>query len=588
MIPARGWASVVAEVDFAVKSAAAFTFAQGNAIRGSGVVHPVAIGIHGSLGLGSPFEGGFVSNSVLMIGLDGATFDLLDPLVERGIMPFTGNVLKKSVRANLMSTRQPLTPPAWTSMITGRSPTAHGIYDFLRPEFLADGGVFLKINDFRDNHCETIWSIANRYNRRATSLNFYGMSPPPAIDGYVMSGFVPWRHLKQATHPKELYDEVRALPNFDFRLLGMDIAEAKKTVQGLHQGEHEPWIDLQNKRDRAWAELTCHLMNKDRTDLTAIVLDGPDKVQHLFWRFVDPKFEENDASDWHKRIQNLSISFYNGLDRNLEMMFEAAGSDTDILITSDHGFGPTTEIFYVNEWLSRNGYLHWSNIAEDDSVGQLTADKLKNHLRMIDWKKTLAFCPTPSSNAIFIKKDKGSALGVREEDYLPFLLKLQSELLGIRDPADADGQPIIIGADLNKLRGSSFVEPCPDITLHLRDGGFVSILKSNEILIQRPSPDGTHRPAGIFIGHGPSFRKGVRLEALDILDVAPLILTLVGIPVPSDMEGRVPTEALVGNPELRKGEATSAPTADASDRSEPSPEECEALVSQLKILGYMD
>ncbi len=172
---------------------------------------------------------------------------------------------------------------------------------------------------------------------------------------------------------------------------------------------------------------------------------------------------------------------------------------------------------------------------------------------MIDWKKTSAFCPTPSSNAIFVKKDKGSGLGVKEDDYLPFVLKLQSELLGIRDPAN--GQPIVVGADLNKLRGTSFVEPCPDITVRLRDGGFVSILKSSEIVTQRPTPDGTHRPAGIFIGHGPSFRKGARLDALNILDVSPLILTLLGIPVPSDMEGRVPTEALVGDHEVRKGKA---------------------------------
>ena len=527
-----------------------------------------------------------MSNKVLMIGLDGATFTLLDPLVEQGVMPFMGGVLKNGVRSELMSTRNPLTPPAWTTMITGRSPTAHGVYDFLRPTFLADGGVYLKINDFRDNHCETIWSIANRHKRRATSLNFYGMAPPPAIDGYVISGFVPWRHLRHGTYPREFYDEVRALPNFDFRNLGMDIGEEKKSVQGLHQGEHEPWIKLQNERDEAWTELTCHLMKKDRTDLTAVVLDGPDKLQHLFWRFVDPALAEKQPSDWHKHIEELSLGFYRGLDRNLKMMFDAAGPETDILITSDHGFGPTTEIFYVNEWLSRNGYLHWSDVAKDDSVGQLTADKLKDHLGMVDWKKTLAFTPTPSSNAIFVKLDKGSGLGVKEDDYLPFVLKLQRELLDIRDPDD--GQPIVIGADLNKLRGSSFVEPCPDITLRLRDGGFVSILKSNEILTQRPTPDGTHRPAGIFIGHGPSFRKGARIDALNILDISPLILTLMGIPVPRDMEGRVPTEVLAGDHEVREGEATTAPNADASDRADASEEEREALMSQLKILGYMD
>src|SRR5581483_2855198 len=81
-------------------------------------------------------RGGYVSNKVLMIGLDGATFSLLDPLIEQGVMPFLSSVLSKAVRADLMSTRHPLTPPAWTTMITGRSPTAHGIYDFMRPVLL--------------------------------------------------------------------------------------------------------------------------------------------------------------------------------------------------------------------------------------------------------------------------------------------------------------------------------------------------------------------------------------------------------------------------------------------------------------------
>ena len=94
--------------------------------------------------------------NVLMIGLDGATFTLLDPMMRSGVMPYLRSVVERGVRAELMSTRHPLTPPAWTSMITGRSPEAHGIYDFLRPAFMADGGVFLKINDFRDNHCETV------------------------------------------------------------------------------------------------------------------------------------------------------------------------------------------------------------------------------------------------------------------------------------------------------------------------------------------------------------------------------------------------------------------------------------------------
>lgn len=523
--------------------------------------------------------------SVLMIGLDGATFALLDPMMRNGVMPHLRSVVGAGVRAELMSTRTPLTPPAWTSMITGRSPEAHGIYDFLRPAFLKDGGVFLKINDFRDNHCETIWSIANRAGRRATSLNFYGMAPPPEIDGYVLSGFVPWRHLRHGTYPSSFFDEVRALPDLDYRDLGMDIGEEKKCVQGLHGSDRDSWIALQCTRDTAWTDLACHLMRKDRTELTAVVLDGPDKLQHLFWRYVDPELAET-IDDSEQYITDLCIGFYRRLDDNIRRLMEAAGPDTDVIFTSDHGFGPTNEIFYVNEWLSRRGYLKWSDAARRDKLGQLAAEKLKDHMGMIDWKATKAFSPTPSSNAIFIKKDLGSGLGVKEEEYLPFILKLQRELLEFRDPAD--GQPVVVDADMNKLRGAPFVEPCPDISLHLRDGGFVSILKSDEVVAQRRQVDGTHRPAGIFIGHGPSFDRGETLEPLNILDVAPLILTLLGVAVPSDLEGRVPTEALLGERIVKRGDDTKVLAGFDEIRAEPTEEEREALMNQLKVLGYMD
>ncbi len=102
-------------------------------------------------------------NKVLMIGLDGATFSLLNPLMEDGTMPFLRQFVQQGVWADLMSTPNPLTPPGWISMITGRSPDAHGIHDFLYPEQVGEQ-IFLKVNDSRNVRCETIWSMANREN----------------------------------------------------------------------------------------------------------------------------------------------------------------------------------------------------------------------------------------------------------------------------------------------------------------------------------------------------------------------------------------------------------------------------------------
>jgi predicted AlkP superfamily phosphohydrolase/phosphomutase len=523
--------------------------------------------------------------NVLMIGLDGATFSLLKPLMDDGVMPCLKSLLADAVHGKLMSTRNPLTPPAWTSIMTGVSPETHGIYDFLRPELLSDGGVFLKINNFRDKYAETIWSMVNRGARRATTLNFYGMAPPPEIDGYVISGFVPWKHLRQGTHPKSLFDELKSMKTFDYRDLGMDIGEEKKCVQGLLDGEHDEWISLQNTRDTAWTEITCRLLQRDRTDLTAVVLDGPDKIQHLFWRYVDPDLAGLDDSPEFKRIRRLCLDYYRQLDCNIERMVNMAGPDTDIIFTSDHGFGPTTEIVYINEWLSRHNYLKWSDRAASDDVGQLTAEKIKDHLAMIDWKRTTAFCPTPSSNSIFVKKDIGDGFGVKEADYPEFCLKLKQELLSFRMPGSSE--PIFVGVDMNRLRGVPYVGACPDLTLRVRDGGFMSILKSDEIVTQREVPDGTHRPDGIFIGYGPSFKRGATINPIDLVDIAPLILSLLGIPIPKSIEGKVPLAALQTEPTITMGAPAMVAQRNTSE-PEPTEEEREALMKQLKVLGYMD
>jgi predicted AlkP superfamily phosphohydrolase/phosphomutase len=526
----------------------------------------------------------------LMIGLDGATYSILGPMMDAGAMPFLRQFIAEGVHGELMSTRNPLTPPAWTSMITGRSPNAHGIHDFLRPAMTDDGRVFLKINDSRDVRSETIWSIASRLGSRATALNFYGMSPPPKIEGHVIGGFVPWKHLRSAMHPTTLFDTVKGLSNVDYRDLGMDIGEEKKAVQGLLEGEHEDWIRLQGDRDTAWSEVCCHLLRTEPSALTGLVLDGPDKLQHLFWRFIDPALLPEQPDEWFAHIRSMCIDFYRKLDANVRNLVDAAGADADVMITSDHGFGITTEIVYVNEWLARNGYLKWAEGAESDDTGKLTANKYKDHLATIDWPNTVAFCPTPSSNAIYIRKAGGSGKGVKDGEYLDFVTRLRQQLLDFRDPRD--GEPVFVAVDANKLEGKPYHEPSPDLTVHLRDCGFVSILKSHEVVSPREHPDGTHRPAGVIIGRGPSFKSGERVEALDLLDVAPLLLYCIGLPIPEDLEGRLPEEMLAADrlderPAETAGVTEKAEGSDDADR-EVTPEEKEALMNQLKLLGYMD
>src|SRR5690349_16306885 len=103
----------------------------------------------------------------LLIGVDGATFSVLDPLLEQGHMPFLQSFFATGVRAGLRTIVPPLTPPAWTSLMTGRTPGHHGVFDFFRLESAESRHIrFFNANDV---HCDTIWTLASAHGLRITS-----------------------------------------------------------------------------------------------------------------------------------------------------------------------------------------------------------------------------------------------------------------------------------------------------------------------------------------------------------------------------------------------------------------------------------
>ncbi|MBD2183267.1 alkaline phosphatase family protein [Planktothrix sp. FACHB-1355] len=534
-------------------------------------------------------------NKVLMIGLDGGTFTLLKPLIEEGVMPFLKEFLSDGVNGDLISTLNPLTPPAWVSIYTGRSPEVHGIFDFMR-SVAGDGKIVMfRPNNFEDIRCETIWSMISRHGKRVTTLNFFGMSPPQAVNGYLVSGFTTWKHLRSATYPPSLFETMKNLPNFDYKKLGMDIQEEKKAIWGLQEGKYEEWIKMHLERDKSWTDLLCYLMETDPTDLTAIVFDGPDKLQHLFWRYLLPELAENNLGAWDSQIRELCLQYYRQLDDSIERLVRIAGLDTNVIMVSDHGFGSSTEVVYMNEWLAQNGYLKWSEAAEIDPVGRIASDRSRDNkaMMMLDWNNTIAYAKTASSNGIFVKDVNTFGVGITDEEYVEFCTKLRQELLDYRHPVD--GGQVFVNVYLNQARmeGKQSVESAPDLTVKLRDGGFVSILRHSEIVRQRKKPEGTHRPNGIFAARGPAIKSGEQLKSLSILDISPLLLYLLDLPVPTDLEGRVPTEILrdeklINNPVELYGVTQLLEERTNQQEQQISDEEKEALLAQLKLLGYME
>ena len=534
----------------------------------------------------------------LLIGLDGATFTVLDALMDRGLMPALKRLCDGGVRAGLMSTANPLTPLAWTSLLTGRSPGHHGIFDFVRVEQLSYHPHF-RLATSSDIRCPTIYTLIGAQGLRSISLNFPVMFPPRPINGFLIPGFVPHRHLQRAMHPRGLYDRLSALPEITLKELPVDFEDERRSVQVLAPERHEEWVRFHTRRERQWFNVLSHLMQTEPWDLASVVFDGVDKLQHACWRFIDDGlFASSGASAWAQRVRELCLDYFRQLDDLIARAIELAGPETRVFLASDHGFGPSDEIFYVNSWLAEQGFLAWKDDAPVAPEGYINTEGMKAAAFLFDWSRTNAYTLTPGSNGIYLRP--GGAPGapaLSDAERASLRRRIIDGLMQVRNPGSGERMVRRV-----MTREEAFPGPhsdlAADLTLVLRDYGFVSVTRSDAIIKTRKEVAGVHNPRGIFLAAGPGIRRGAVVGDLSILDVTPALMHSLGRPVPEEFEGRLPLEifedAHVMQPAplaaVAAGAASPADTAAGLAAMEAGMDaEGEATVMErLRALGYIE
>ena len=418
------------------------------------------------------------------------------------------------------------------------------------------------------------------------------MSPPFPISGYSISGFVPWRHFRHACYPPDLIDTLKKIPGFNLKIIGHNFKLEEKVVSGCASEESEDWIYYHTEKDKQWFLVLQYLMKKSPTNLTAIVFDSPDRLQHVFWRLLDKSCYKEHIKEEDRRIKKCLNDHFYQLDKIIANIVSLAGSEANIFIVSDHGFGPSYERFFLNACLEKFGYLTWSDksVIVDDGTGDVSMDAIRKHGQLLNWNKTIAYVDTPSSNGIRINvAGKNSKYGIKPKDYETFLRKLRRELSEIKHPST--GKPVIVQTwTRDEIFAGS--ELAPDLTVRLWDNGLISTLKSDTIIKSRPECTGVHYPNGIFLAKGPKIKEGIRLNGLSILDVAPTLLYSLGLSIPEDYEGKVPVD--IFKPGVLKAEPVKIgePTLPIENLSIPSfemkKEDKEEIIDRLKGLGYLD
>jgi predicted AlkP superfamily phosphohydrolase/phosphomutase len=527
---------------------------------------------------------------VVIFGLDGATFTVLDDLVARGVMPYLGRFMAAGARGTLMSTVPPLTPPAWTTLVTGRTPGHHGITSFFQYDSADSDSI--QIVGARQIAAETIWSMVSTQGGRTGCLNFVAHNPVPKMNRWGIPGWTSWRWMKSLSHPSSLIDHLKGeIEGFDVKVLAMDYEEERKAIIGSTADNYAEWVDLHIAREKLWFAVMKHLARTQPVDLLAVVFDGVDKLQHLLWPYLDPRLMPAKPSPEYSRIREMALNYFRLIDSLLEQTVEFAGDDATIIVCSDHGFTNSWEILFINTWLERNGYLTWLPevaVVDDPAVLEPNVYRMSD----FDMEKTRAYALTTSSNGIFINvkggRNKG---GIDPADYESFRNELCARLrTEVVDPRT--GEPIITGIT---FREDAFAGPkmdiAPDLTLQLRDFGFISVRKGENVLHQRPAQMGTHHPEGILIAKGPGIRAGKQLDDSHLLDIAPTVLYAMGLDIPEALQGRVIDEMFTDDFVARHGLASfTAAAAGVGDIDhEDAPLEADdEILEKMKALGYIE
>lgn len=564
----------------------------------------------------------------VVIGLDAATWDLMGPWVEEGKLPNLAGLINSGVRGELESAIPPLTPPAWTSFMTGKNPGKHGIFYFLEPQ---PGSYAMRYANGGSRRSRTFFGLLSDAGLSVGSVNVPFTYPPEPLNGFQISGFDAPSEKSPFIHPPALREEVESIVGkirFDITHLGF-MSTDQRRMQVL--------ADMR-KVDEQWTKLALYLIEKHPADLMMFTFMSIDTVQHHFWQYLDPKHFMYDPAAAEK-FGDAVLRVYQRLDAAVGKLVEKLPPETTVVIVSDHGGGPVSDrVIYLNRFLSQLGLLRYREQqkspltkAKEQVVrgvykvlyGTLGPDQKKflagllpglrerfegayTSFANIDWAGTKAYCSeilaSPPSIWINLKNEKPAGI-VSEEEYERLLALITEKLGELKDPRT--GQPVISRVyRRDELFHGPFAKEAPDLILDWWSENAFSIKPSFpeendrptlEILprgpVREPEWGGTHRKLGVLVMKGQAFKRAARIDGARLVDVAPTLLHLMGQPIPDDVDGRVLVEAF--DPEFAKQhpvqhEKSSAGPSEAVDNATYTAEDAVQIEARLKALGYIE
>jgi predicted AlkP superfamily phosphohydrolase/phosphomutase len=549
-----------------------------------------------------------VTARLLIVGLDGGTFDVLGPAMAAGRMPNLAALARRGHSATLLSTVPPVTPAAWTSFMTGKNPGKHGVYSF-RPfdrNMLTD--TFVNATFIRSR---TVWQLLSDMELQVGVLNLPMTYPPYPVNGFMVSGFDTPTLRSQFTYPSDLRDDLLSrLPLYDFVRLHGRNADASPEKFEVFAGAMQGAFGLRT-------DAAVYLVERFRPDVFLVQYQNLDVLLHNAWGYLAPASHVSEVAPFRE----ASLACLQALDEGVGRLVAHDHFDNaDVLVVSDHGFGPSHGFIHANDFLEDWGYLR-----RQSPVPLTRSATPMDHLR--DLLRTSSIDVIRRTYGLLgrwrwevgqrLKRESTWLENTRAADIARELPLIWSETRAVVGMADQYGMVQIFGDDVERavvkqelrqrflsvvdpqngnplfkdvLDGATlYTGPCADqvdLVLVPREGRTVlrRFAEADSIVRDPTGLAGSHRPEGVLIACGPHVRSDAPLEEANLTDLAPTILHLMGGAVPKDMDGRVLTELLFDQREISYGPGSGA---EQTEEHSLSPEEALAVQERLKALGYL-
>lgn len=499
-------------------------------------------------------------NKVLVIGLDGATWDLIAPWVREGELATFKALMERGVWGVLESTIPPWTFPAWESLCTGKNVGKLPFFTFMARDGYRFAPYITKATRPR-----RFPDVLVENGRRILLANLPNMSSAYEANGLAVAGWFCTSE-QELTYPSNLLFELDELLKQQYIV----------DVVGTRQGERF-WKPKRRKNAylkqigallRMHTFAFKHLLSREPWDFGFVVFVTPDRIQHRYWH------------------NETLLEHHKELDLNLKELLDTVNDDTVIFLISDHGFGPVEFTFNVNEWLMEEGYLKLRTGNEGKGLASYLASLLRRseiqapaamlfdllplpsrlsrsllkkasskgfEALAIDWRNTRAFAYGVFGDIYINLEGREPSGSVKLEEYDGIRNEIIGKLKDLKYPGAGSRLSVDVLKKEDIYENSSVSDNKPDMVILVTNAGIQSISPTvGEARIFAKSSGGEHRLNGCFLACGPDIKKGLRIGAAKIYDIAPTILHMFGLPIPKDMDGQVLTEIFEEGSELAR------------------------------------